>query len=333
MKNFTKLTSIILVVLMLLGVYGCGNSETATDSPESTPKKAVEIKIATLSGPTGMGMAKMMSDKNPNYVFSVETDPQTLSGAMIQGSFDIAALPVNMAATLYNKTQGKVKIAAVNTLGNLYIIENGNTVNDITDLKGKTIVSAGQGATPEYVLKYLLEKNGIDPQKDVKIEFKSDHSEVSALLAADKVIIGLLPEPAATTILSKKQNLRTALDLNAIWDESAGEGNLLTQGCIVVNTAFADANKDALDAFLSDYEASVKYTNDNPDQAAKFIVENKIFGVENIAAKTIPTAKICYIDREQMKKAVENYLQVLFKANPKSVGEKVPDGAFYYNVK
>ncbi len=331
MKKLSLLTSIILAVVMLLTLCACNGGETPTDT--SSVAEKTKVKIATLSGPTGMGMAKMMSEPATDmaeYNFTVEADPQTLASAMINAQYDIAALPVNVASAVYNKTNGGVKIAAVNTLGNLYIISKDTSIKHISDLKGKTIITAGQGATPEYALKYLLKQNGIDPEKDVTIEFKSEHAEVSTLLTTGMADIGLLPEPAATTAINKDNALTRVLDLNKIWDEVHNNQYKLTQGCIVVSAEFAETHKDVLDEFLKNYKNSVDFTNNNTDEAATLIEQNKIFASAKVAAKSIPVSKICYVDGDDMKKSVANYLDVLFAANPKAVGGKVPADDFYY---
>lgn len=329
MKKFIKLMAVVMAAIMMFTLCACSGGETPTD----TPAEKTKVKIATLSGPTGMGMAKMMSNPSTDladYEFTVEGDPQTLAAAMINQQYDICALPVNVASTLYNKTSGKVKIAAVNTLGNIYVVSSDKNIKELSDLKGKKIVSAGQGATPEYVFKYILRVLSIEDEVTKNLEYKAEHDEVSTLLVSGQETIGILPEPAATAAIAKNPNLTRVIDLNAEWDEVHNNEYPLTQGCIVVSSDFAETNKEVLDEFLANYKASIDFTNTNTEEAATLIEQHKIFKSAKIASKSIPLARICYMDGAEMKKSVHNVLNVLWHANSKSVGGALPDDNFYY---
>ncbi len=334
MKKLIKLTSVIMAVIMMFTLCACGgDSETPTDASSAAEK--AKVKIATLSGPTGMGMAKMMSTPSTelaDYEFTVEGDPQTLASAMINQQYDICALPVNVASVLYNKTGGKVKIAAVNTLGNMYVVSSDDSIKDFYDLRGRKIISAGQGATPEYVFKYILRVLNLEEAVCEKLEFKTEHDEVSTLLVSGKETIGILPEPAATAAIAKNPNLKRVIDLNKEWNTIHDNNDqfLLTQGCIVVSSDFAETNKAVLDEFLDNYKKSIDFTNQNVEEAATLIEQNKIFKSAQIASKAIPSARICYIDGTKMKEGVHNVLNVLWHADNKSIGGKLPDDNFYY---
>lgn len=330
MKKLIKLTSLVLSVAMIFCLCACNGGETPTDTSKAQKTK---VRIATLSGPTGMGMAKMMSNpstEKADYKFTVEGDPQTLAAAMINSQYDIVALPVNLASTLYHKTKGKVKIAAVNTLGNLYVVSSDSSIKELSDLKGKKIVSAGQGATPEYVFKYILRVLTLEEAVTEKLEYKSEHDEVSALLVSGKASIGILPEPAATAAIAKNPELSRVIDLNEEWNHMHENEYPLTQGCIVVSSDFAETNKEVLDEFLTEYQKSVEFTNQNVQEAATLIEQNKIFASATVAAKSIPSAKICYMDGAEMKKGVHNYLNVLMHADYKAIGGALPEDDFYY---
>ena len=336
MKKLMKLTSIIMAVIMMFTLCACGgdNNESATDASTAPAGKA-RVKVATLSGPTGMGMAKMMSapfTEMADYEFTVESDPKTLTAAMINQQFDICALPVNVASTLYNKTKGKVKIAAVNTLGNIYVVSSDKSIKDFTDLRGKKIISAGQGATPEYVFRYILRVLNLEEAVCEKLEFKTEHDEVSTLLVSGQETIGILPEPAASAAIAKNPNLSRVIDLNEEWNKihENDDQYLLTQGCIVVSAEFAETNKAVLDEFLAEYKKSIDFTNQNTEEAATLIEKNKIVASAKIAGNAIPKAKICYMDGAKMKSGVHNVLNVLWHADPKSVGGALPDDNFYY---
>ncbi len=305
-------------------------SDTHANAQTSTP---TQVRVAALKGPTGMGMAKLMEDAKTEtlqnaYVFTVSSAPSELSAGMIQGSFDIAALPTNLAATLYQKTQGQVCVAAVNTLGVLYILENGNSIQSVADLRGKTLYATGQASTPEYILRYVLQKNGLDPDRDLTISYMADHAELATALAANTVAIGMLPEPNVTAAMLQNDALRIALDLTQEW-EKAVPGTTVMQGCIAVRSEFAQAHPDALREFLTAYEASVRFSQENPEQTAALIEAAEILPKAAIAKKALPQCNITYIAGTQMQTQLSAFLQVLFEAEAASVGGKMPDDAFY----
>lgn len=311
-----------------------------TEQPDTQETEAVEtqapmpdvIRVATLMGPTGMGMAKLMDDAASGkaeaaYDFTVASSPDQVASDVISGSVDIAAVPVNLASVLWNKTEGKVQVAAVNTLGVLYILENGDTIHSISDLAGKTLYATGQGATPEYVLNYLLAANGLDPENDLTIEYLSEHSELATKMSADDVVLGMLPEPNVTAVLLGNPDVRIALDLTEEWEKVSD--STLIQGCIIVNRQFAEDYPQAVETFLEEYRASVDFVNENPEDASVMIESAGIVPKAAVALKALPNCNICLITGEEMKTAVSRMLEVLYGADPKSVGGALPDEEFY----
>lgn len=240
---------------------------------------------------------------------------------------DIAAAPTNLAAVLYNKTEGQVTMLAVNTLGVLHILENGDTIQTAADLKGKTIYSTGQGANPEYVLRHILQKNNIDPDKDVKIEFVQENEELAALMDSGKASVAMVPEPTATTVLAKNTSIRRALDMTAEWDKVA-DGKLM-MGCVIVRNEFLKNQPDAVKTFMTEYEASIKAASDIEVTAA-LCETTGIIPKAAVAKQAIPGCNLTFVAGETMKTQINGYFAVLFAANPKSLGGKLPDDAFYY---
>ncbi len=341
-----KLLALVLALCMVMALVSCGNGttetttgeakETTTSANTETPKQDAPIRVTTLKGPTGMGMAKLITDdkngasKN-DYEFTIAASPEEARNALIAGTADIAALPVNLAAVLYNKGVD-IRFVAVNTLGVLHILENGNTITSVEDLRGKTIYATGQGATPQYILEYLLKKNGIDPEKDITIEYIAEHAELATKMATGDVKIGILPEPNVTSALSAaKQNgnndLRLALDVTKEWDK-LGEGKL-SQGCIVATNAFIEENPELFANFLEEYAASATFVNENVDEASQMIEAIGIIPKAALAKKAIPNANICFIDGEDGAAYMQSILTVLHSANASSVGGKLPDDGFY----
>lgn len=252
-KKVSKLAAVMLILVMVAAVFtGCGQNSTQNTTEESTiTSKAYEsqdIKVAALKGPTAIGMVKLMNDNEDkktanNYTFQIEAAADAFTADLIKGDVQIAAMPCNAAATLYNKSQGKVSVVGINTLGVLYILDNKGEIKSVADLKGKTIYTTGKGTTPEYTLRYLLSSNGIDPDKDVTIEFKSEATEVATIMASAKgETIAMLPQPFATTVLMNNQDVKIALDVTAEWEKTANDGSSVVTGVIVVNTEYHNSN-------------------------------------------------------------------------------------------
>lgn len=336
-KRMKKLSAILMACAMAVSMLtGCGRSNESQDNTKET--EPVEVNVTALKGPTAMGMVSLMDDvdngkvDSENYKFTIAASIDEVTPAISQGETDIAAVPANVASVLYNKLEGGVQVLAVNTLGVLYIVENGDTVQSAADLKGKTIYASGKGATPEYALNYILQQNGLDPAADVTIEWKSEHSECVAALAQDPSGIAMLPQPFVTTAQMKNPDLRVALDLTEEWDkvqEDAQEPGALLTGVVVVRTEFAKENPEAVSDFLERYKASVDFVNENVDEAAQLVGQYDIVTAE-VAQTAIPECNIVCITGDEMQEKLSGYLSALNDQNPEAVGGKLPDDDFYY---
>lgn len=293
---------------------------------------AETVRVGALKGPTAMGMVEMMKDKADDYEFTLCAAPDEIVPLLVKGELDIAAVPANLGSVLYNNTQGKVRALAINTLGVLYIMERGEEINSIADLKGRTLVASGKGATPEYALNYILRGNGLDPEKDLTIEYKSEHSECLAAMLQDESLVAMLPQPFATVAMTKAEDLRPALDLTEAWDELQADAeapSTLVTGIAVARTDFIEQNPDAVAKFMDDYRESVIFVQQNEHDAAQLIGEFDIFEA-GPAEKALPYCNITFIDGEDLKAKLGGYLAVLFDADPASVGGALPGEDFYY---
>ena len=298
------------------------------------------VNILALNGPTAMGMVSLMNQADQgevadeNYNFQIVASPDEVTSAIAQGTADIAAVPANLASVLYQKTDGSVQVLTINTLGVLYLVENGDQIQNISDLKGKTIYASGKGATPEYALNYILKENGLTPGEDVQIEWKSEHTECVAALAEHEDAIALLPQPFVTTAQSKNDSLRVALDLTEEWDniqkENGGNSSLVT-GVTVVRTEFVQEHPEIVEDFMERYQESVTFVNDHAEEAAKIIGNYDIIP-EEVAKKALPECNIVYIDGAEMKEKLSGYLEVLKQENPQAVGGTLPTDEFYYDA-
>lgn len=294
---------------------------------------SAEINVTALRGPTAMGMVKLMKDSESgsvngnDYDFTIEGAIDAVTPAIVRGSTDIAAVPANVSSVLYNNTDGGIEVLAINTLGVLYIAEKGDTVHSVEDLRGKTIYSSGNGATPEYALRFVLESAGLEIGRDVFIEWRSEHAECVAALEANDGAVAMLPQPFLTSALLSDSSIRVALDLNDLWMEAMGT-ELIT-GVVIARTSFIEENEDEVRAFLSSYRDSVDFVNGNISEGAALVGEYGIIG-EKVANLAIPGCNITLITGEEMKAALSNYLGVLYSMNPKSVGGALPNEDYYF---
>ena len=342
-----------LALVLCLSLAACGGADTTEDAADETvdetpAEESVTVRVAALKGPTAMGMVKLMSDSDAaaesgeettgnTYEFTLAASADEVTPKLMQGELDIACVPANLASVLYNRTDGGIVTLAVNTLGVLYIVENGNAVTSMADLAGKTIVASGKGSTPEYALRYLLSENGIDPDNDVTIDWRSEHSECVAALASGSATIAMLPQPFVTVAQTQLPDLRVALDLTEEWD-ALDNGSALLTGVVVARADFVEEHPAAVEQFLTSYADSVDWVNDNTAEAAELIGGYDIVDAA-VAEKALPYCNIVCITGSEMKEMLSGYLQVLFDAAPASVGQDaetgeggLPGDDFYYGA-
>jgi NitT/TauT family transport system substrate-binding protein len=333
MKTTIKILSLILCLCLVLPFAACGNNDVSSTGSEPDEYVGIDMNVACMTGPTGVGMAKLMAQDaenktNNNYTFTVAADATEINAKFTKGEINIASVPTNVAATLYNKTGGKVRILAVNTYGVLSVLEKGDSISSINDLRGKTIYATGKGQNPEYILNYILQKNGIDPNKDLTINFVSGQDLIAKLVSGEAEI-AVAPEPAATTAISKNTALRRALSINDEWSKVSD--TKLMMGCVIALESYVTQNPTAVEKFLEEYKASIEYATTNVDEVATYCATYKITASEGIAKKAIPNCNLCFVTGQEMKTNVNGYLNVLFTANANSIGGAMPSDNFYYN--
>lgn len=346
-----RFLSLLMAATMVFGLAACGMGEqkaeptvspteapaeptsAPTEVPEPTEAPKVDFNIAVMTGPTAIGLVKVMEDAEAgtasnNYNFSVYGTGDEIATELIKGNLDVACVPCNLASVLHNKTEGEIVIGAINTLGVLYIVETGDGVRSIDDLRGKTIYSTGQGTTPEFTLRYLLSAAGIDPDKDVTIEYKSEAAEVAAMLAEATDAVAMLPQPYVTAAMNQNTSLRIALSVTEEW-EKLNEDSTVVTGVMVARKSFIAENEEAFERFLTEYEASASYANENVEAAATALEHFGIFKAA-IAKKAIPYCNVTFIAGDEMKEKVLAYLQVLYDQKAAAVGGTMPGEALFY---
>lgn len=346
-----RILSAIAAFALCASLAGCGASasssvaETTSEAvssevvseaasvEEASPETSAEstaLRVAGLKGPTTMGLVNMLTadDAADTIDFTMYGAADEVVPLLVKGDIDAAAVPANLAATLYQKTNGAVEVACVNTLGVLYIVENGETVNSVADLKGQTLVTTGKGTTPEYVLRYVLSENGLDPDSDVTIEYCSEATEALSKVQAGEATIAMLPQPFATSALSQVEGLRVALDMNEEWQKVAG--SKLVTGVLLVRKDAVDTDPARFTAFMDAYQASVDAANTDLEGTAALCEEYGIVAKAALAQKALPQCNIVFETGDQMKTDLTTYYQVLFDADPTSVGGTMPADDFYY---
>ena len=292
------------------------------------------IRLAGLKGPTSMGMLKMLEDCKAgntlnDYDFTMGANADELVPKILQGELDILAVPSNLGAVLYNNSQGGVEMIAANMLGAIYILEkDGETVNSLEDLAGRTLYTVGKGSTPQFLLSYLLAQHGLTLGEDVQVEWRDDPTEIVGLLAAGTADLCMLPQPFVTVAQTKVDNLRIALDMNAEWDALGNGSKLITAG-LIARTDFIKEHPQAVADFLDELSASTDWTNANVEEAAALIGEYDIVP-EPIALISLPLCNVVCITGDEMKNSTQAYFQVLFDQNPEAVGGALPGDDFYY---
>ncbi len=364
--RFTKTLALVLTLgLLCSGLAGCGQARNsgstaeslATESTqtentvsdvtaESTAASAEEtsqntdgtvVRVASLKGPTSLGLLFLMDKANKGetantYEFRMATGADEILPLMVKGDLDIALIPANVASILYHKTQGGVEVIDINTLGVLYMVSGEDDLTDFTDLKGKTIYLTGKGTTPDYVLQYLLNANGMSVD-DVTLEYKSEATEVASVLAEDPTAIGLLPQPFVTAACMQNDAMKVIFDLNEEWNKVQGaNGSSMVTGVTVVRKEFLEENEEAVKAFMEEHKASAEAINADPATGAALAVEAQIVAKEPIAQKAIPDCNITYMDKAEMKQALSGYLDVLFHQDSQSIGGGLPESDFYYDA-
>lgn len=308
-----------LLLLLLLAAVACASAQGPA-------------RVYALKGPTGIGMVGLMAENEGEYEFTLCGAADEIVAAVASGSADIAACPTNLAATLYAKTNGGVQLLALNTLGVLHVVTADPQIKTVQDLSGRTVYATGQASVPEYVIRYILEQNGLSDS--VTVEYVAEHSELATMLAAGSVEIGILPEPHVTSALMQNDQLRAALDVTALFEDAArsagNEDMVLSMGCVIVRREYAKEHPEQVSAFMDAYQKSVEWVNADVPAAAQQVEAFGVIPKAAVAERAIPNCHIVFVEGEAMRAQIEPLYALLYEANPASVGGALPDDDFYY---
>ena len=323
-SKVTACLGIVLTGAMLLG--GCGSAKDDT-----------AVRVGAMSGPTAMSMVKIMEDSaagnaSCNYEFSeLATDASAFVAPLTKGELDIACIPSNLASVIYNKTGGAIEVLASCNFGVLNVVEKGESISALSDLAGKTVYMTGQGAVPEYTVRYLVSLVGLDLDNDINVVWCADTTEALSYIKSDEAAVAILPQPFVTAACAQVEGLRVAIDLNAEWDSNV-EGCSIITGVVVARKEFAEAHPQVIKDFLKEYENSVIYVNSNPEEATALIEKYGIVAKAAIAQKALPGCNLAYRTGSELKELLSGYLGILYGQNPASVGGNLPGEDFYYDA-
>ena len=334
MRTWKKAAAGILTAGLVLGGALCAVA-SESEGPSELVSDGEVIRVGAMSGPTAMGLVKLMDEAEQgetanSYEFAdLLTDASAFVAPLTEGSIDIAAVPSNLASVLYNNTQGGVEVLAINVMSVLNVVERGDTVSTVADLAGKTIYATGEGATPEAVLDYVLSANGLDPDSDLTIQWCADTTEALSYISENEEAIAMLPQPFVTAACAKVEDLHVAFALSDEWAKIDPDSQIVT-GVLVARTEFIEEHPEEIEAFLEEYAASAAYTAQDVEGAAALVVKYGILQAEPVAQKAIPNCAITCVTGEEMKETLSAYLDVLLETNPKLVGGAAPADDFYY---
>ncbi len=337
MKHIKSIVSLLLALTLALSLTACGGQTNTEPEPSDDTPAAAEVNLYVLSGPTGIGAMNLWAaadageTENTYHITMPGTNDEVVA-AISKGEADIAAVATNLAANLYNKTEGGVTVLAVNTLGVLSLLGNGQDAASVADLAGKTIYAPGQGANPEYILRYVLTGNGLDPDKDVTIQFVGEGSELLTVWQSEPEAIIMAPQPVATSILMQYEGAKTLFDMTEEWDKASGGDSTLMMGCVIVRNAFLQENPGAVEMFLQDYAASIEKAQSDAADTAALCEQYGLIPKAALAEKALPYCGLTFVTGAEMKTGLSGYLQVMYDADPKSVGGAMPGDDFYYGA-
>ena len=314
-------------------VTASDNSEVNADNESKSSAERPEVSMMLVNGFAAIGAVNMFEENEKGtaqnkYDITLATAPDEVSAKVLSGEVDIASIPTNMAATLYNRSEGQVAIAAVNTLGVVQLISSDDTIQSLDDLKSREVYGCGQGAIPEYTFEYILAANGIDTATDINIEYKSGHEEVSSLMSSGQIEIATIPQPLATKVLEKNSDARIVIDLTEEWNK-LDTGAIISQGCVVIQRSLIEDNQEAVANFLEDYERSCNAVHSDLETTAQLCEKFDVLDAAT-ALKAIPEANQVFISGQEMQDGLEPFFEILFEANPQAVGGDLPDDGFYY---
>lgn len=314
----------VLFSILLLG--GCSAWDKAYEQAGSS-----SFTVASISGPAALGFVKAMEPGiNPQVrlgdtvQYTFEADEEAMYAQLLEGKADMAVVPAETAAKLYREGAG-YQLAAVNTGGYLYLLSADESINAVSDLRGKAVTIVGEGSAADVVFRHLLTQAGIDPDNDLTLTY-AESAETAMENVTNSGLI-LLSEPWVTDLLDENNDFSIALDIREEWMRANGEGVPLT--CLIVKKEIPVDRAEEWDLFVADYQDSIEWINNNPAETAELLDKHEIGITKEQAEGVISRSNLEYLDATKAKSAVEKYLNLFLEANPDAIGGSMPDTEFY----
>lgn len=330
MKNFKRIFALLMAAVVLFSLASCkDNTDNGETVPEETTSYIRESKtrIAVLDGIDVLGTAKIKLSRDYAYTVTTCGSAEEIMNTVTEGKADLAALPLDLAAKLYNSTNGGVKIIAVNVLGAVHLLTGDSGVTSLADIKGKTVYATGKGGYCEYFINAVLTQNGIDPEKDVKIEYK-EQDELAALALDGTAKLCFVPEPYATRIVRENKEMKRLVDLNGLWEKSTGTKPV--QSVVIARTEYIEKNPEYIETFLFHNEVSLNYLSSEDNQGINFLSENGYFSSFDLAAATVSASNLVFMKGEDMKPLIKGTFEAFYAVDPASVGGAIPDDGIFH---
>jgi NitT/TauT family transport system substrate-binding protein len=331
------ISSILVLGLILLSLAGCSSGSKAPETTKATEAAAkktepISIKVAAPTGAPTLSMIKMIKEQpalGEQVQVSYESikSPDLVASRIISGEIDIAVVPTNLAATLYNKG-ADYKLAAASVWGILYVIGN-EKIESWEDLRGKEIHTMGRGLTPDILLRYLLTKNGLDPEKDVKLTYMGEATELASTYIAGKSAISVIPEPALANVMLKKPDTLILLDLQKEWAKLNPDASSYPQASLIIKNDLIEKNPEFVETFLQEYEKSIDWLASNGETAGTYSEDLQTGISKQAVINGLQRSNIYYRDSKDAKEAIDKYMKILLDYSPEVIGGKLPDEGFY----
>lgn len=329
MKNTRRIIAILLALAMILSFAACGNGNSGEDGePDTTAyEKENKTKVAVYDGAAAVGLSKLKVDRSYAYEVKNYSSYREIVPLIMNGEADIAAVPLNIAADLYRKTNGGIKLLAVTDAGLIRVLSRDDSVKSIADLKGKTVYTSEQGAVSDYIIRYLLNNNGLDPETDVDIQYKASFAELCTLMKESKADICIMPEPFVSKVCAADESIKKVAELTSEWNESCKTNPI--QSCLIARKAFIEQEPETVTEFLDFTEISMNYVN-NYIVASKFLVDEGYFDNSRELTSGVPGCKLIFFTGDRLKLRASENFKALFEADPESVGGEIPNDGIYY---
>lgn len=332
MKMTRRIVALLTALILVFTLAACGKEpEPVTTTTEVYPDMLVrdeKINVACFRAGSAVSLTHARATKEDACVITFSNSVDEITSLIKSGKADIAALPLNTAAQLYNKTNGGIKIMSITALNSLYLVEKGDIIKKLSDFKGKTVVTSGKGTVFDYYLLYVLKESGIDPETDITIRYLDTYDDVVADAKGENSSgLCVVPCNYACEILYAEKGYDTVESFTNILKLKTEM--VFAAECLAVRTEYLEAHPDLVEEFLDFADMSATFITSSA-RAGLYLIDAKLFADEEKAlANVFNCNPVCIQGDELVTLASEN-LKFLYELDPDSVGGALPDENIYY---